>query len=148
MAVDDSIKHLPGADRLEGVFEMLDRRAALVFRPSDGDHVEAGRGFEQVMALEVDHRQAGKAVLLITVDGFGRMTRVVRDASFHFDEYDRPAVHGDQVNLAAANVRTAGDDGIAESLEEAGRCRLPRWPRVFGARALRRDSAAAARNLP
>ena len=60
MAVDDSIKHLPRADRLEGVFEMFDCRTALVFRPRDGDHVEAGRGFEQVVALKVDNRQASE----------------------------------------------------------------------------------------
>ena len=45
------------------------------------------------------------------------MAGVVGDAGFHFDEHNRAAVDGHDVDLAAMNMRAALDDRVAESLE-------------------------------
>ena len=43
-------KHLPLADGLEGVFVVLDFRAALAQGAGDGDYVEAGQVFQEAVA--------------------------------------------------------------------------------------------------
>ena len=64
------------------------------FDAQNGQHVEAGRVFEQIVALQIHERQSCEAILLLLRDSFGRMARGYPDvrantvASFALSDYE------------------------------------------------------------
>jgi hypothetical protein len=88
--------------------------------PGDGDDVEAGAAFEQVVALHVGKGEAREAALLGFIDGIGRVAGVVCRARFDFDEDDGAAIDGNEVELADVIAVAAGEDDVAEAAEMAG----------------------------
>ena len=93
---------------------MLDRRPARIFGPGDRDDVEAGRVIAAGRCdFEIRQRGLRHAPLLARVDRFGRMAGVGRAARFHFDEHDRAAVDGDDVELAQRRIVAALQDAVS-----------------------------------
>src|SRR5581483_9471589 len=109
-----SVIHLEPPDRLERARVMDDVRLAVVRRPADGDHVEPGRVVEQAVLRQVGQGRVGELALLGEVHGRGRPFDVAALRGPHFDEHERPAVEGDQVEFAGGQVDVAGEDAVAE----------------------------------
>ena len=95
---------------------MFDLRAAAVLWPDDRNDVESGSTFEQTVSLQIDQSEARQPLLFFEIDGFVRLAGDRRVAGFHFDEHDRAAVDGDDVDFADAELRAAADDFVAEAL--------------------------------
>jgi hypothetical protein len=112
-----SAEHLPSADRLESVLEVLDRGKPAVIGPDDRDDVEPARMFEQGMALEEVERGEGEPSLLLLGDGLGRFTSA---AGLDLDEDESVAVAGDQVDFSSAGPVAPDDDPKAVAAEELG----------------------------
>ena len=99
---------------------MFDGGLPAAVGPGDGDDVEAGAAFEQIVPLEIDEGRFDDALLLALVDCFRRMAGSAAGASLDLDENDGATIDGDQVDLAAATALAAGDDDIAPLPEISG----------------------------
>lgn len=109
---------------LEGVTDVLHLWAAPV-GPGDGDDVEAGGMVEKPATLEVGGSQNGETALLRPIDRFGGMALVAGPAGFYFDEDDRAAVDGNQVQLSQAGTDAAADDAKTAAPQITSGCRFP-----------------------
>src|SRR4051812_9991899 len=76
-------EHLPPADRLEGVADVLDLGAAAVLGPDDGDDIEAAALLEQAMAFEEVEGGQCQPPLLLRRDSLRRRAPA---PGFHLDE--------------------------------------------------------------
>jgi hypothetical protein len=97
---------------------MLNRGLAAI-GPGNGDDVEAGFAFEQIVPLHIGESQPREPPLLGIIDGVGRMPRVVRRSRFYLNENDRAAIDGHEIDFANAVAVSAGDDYIAKALQVA-----------------------------
>jgi hypothetical protein len=111
-------EHLKAARRLEGVAKVFNCRLDLSVGPRYGDDVKAGRVFEQLVFLEELEREFRKLLLFVWAHRLDGMAGGVVEPGFDFDENHRATVDCDQVKFAAAAAQAAGDNAIAQALEE------------------------------
>jgi hypothetical protein len=74
--------------------------------------------------LHEGHRQAGQLPLLDGIDGLGWMADILGGAGLDLDKDDRAAVEGHEIEFARRKPAAAGEDLIAQPLEESGRLML------------------------
>src|SRR5262245_51986961 len=98
---------------------MLDGGAA-ADGPGDGDDVETGAAFEQIVPLHVGEGQTRQSLLLGFVNCVCWVTGVVRGPRFDLNEDDGAAIDGNQVELADIIAMTAGDDDVAQAAKVTG----------------------------
>ncbi len=111
-------EHLAAADGLESVLDMLDRGPPGFLGPGDGQNVEAGRIFQQIVSLEIRQSQPGEPLLFLRPDRFRRMPRIVRRAGFHFDEHDRAVVDGHEIELAELIALVTANNLVAQAAHD------------------------------
>src|SRR5438067_1513010 len=104
---------------IESVLNDLHDRIARV--EMDRHDVEAARavgyaGAHHVLACEIDDSSAFEPG-----DRFGRRAERVALASLHFDEHQRPAVTGDDVNFATARAVAPRNNCVPAALQLAAR---------------------------
>ena len=90
-------------------------------RPHDRDHVEALGALTRPSLRCERRRGAINALALLRIDRLARQPEAVVGASLHFNEYDRPAVDGDQVNLATCRAKVSRDYPIPSPAQMARR---------------------------
>ncbi len=83
----------------------------------DGDHVESAGQILGVLREQVGLRNAGELPLFALVDGDFGVGIVVGGAGFDFDEDQRIAVDGDEVDLTGGAGEIPGDDSITGLFE-------------------------------
>lgn len=106
--------------RLERVHKMLDPRFAFV-RRDDAHHVEAaGESVTGRLILE-EPGKASELPLLGGPDGAFRRRLRRGGAGAHFDEHQRVAVHGDEVDFTGGAAEIARDDLKAPAAQERSR---------------------------
>src|SRR6185436_2360859 len=88
--------------------------------PVDGDDVETASVAEEVPSLQPGEGELSEFDLLVTIDSFRGGAVALVASGFHFDEHDRVAIEGDQVDLAELAAGLPGEDAIAKLFEMAG----------------------------
>ena len=83
--------------------------------------VEAARAVGHVSAHHVVACEIGDSSALESGDRFGRRAERVALASLHFDEHQRPAVTGDDVNFATARAVAPRNNRVPAALQLAAR---------------------------
>src|SRR5262249_41271491 len=108
-------KHLPAADGVEGIADVLDLRRAAVVGPEDGHDVEAAALLEEVVLAEEVQRGECDSALLLPGDRLGRHAPAPR---LDLDEDQGLTVARDQVDLAGPRAIAPQQDPQALAAKE------------------------------
>jgi len=107
------------ARRLEGVANVLDCRQAFGLGPCDGDDIEAGALFEQMMAFQPRQGESREATLFAGINRFGRVAALMRAAGFDLHENNGALIDRDEIDFTESAASASIDNRVAKSPQEA-----------------------------
>jgi hypothetical protein len=96
-------------DRGKGIAKMADFRSALVARPHNLDHVKAAGVLKQAVQFKISQGRPCKPRPLGGMNGLGRSAMDLRPAGLDLDKYNRPTVHGDDIDFTKTRPAAALD---------------------------------------
>jgi len=102
----------------EGVLVVHDSRLGIVERPDHGHDVETSGMLQEIVSLEPGQGQSREASLLDEIHRIRRIASMIRAASLHFHEHDRPLHDGHEIDFAQTTATAAIDHAEATFSQE------------------------------